>query len=272
MSAPRINRLGIIAGGGALPRRLREVARAQGNDVFVLGLEGQAEKSLSPDAWVRLGATDRAIEILKKSGADTLVMAGHVRRPALSELRPDLRTVKLFARLGTRALGDDNLLRAVAGELEKEGFAVVGAHMIDQTLLAPSGQIAGKTPNAQDMADITRGIEAAKALGQLDIGQAVVVQQGIVLAVEAIEGTDQLLKRCRTLRRAGGGGVLVKACKPQQDKRLDLPTIGLRTLTQASMAGLSGIAVEAGASLLLDRDDLARTASKLGLFVIGFQS
>lgn len=271
MLAPRTNRLGIIAGGGALPRRLRGAARTQGSDVFVLGLEGQAEKSLAPDAWVRLGATDRAIDILKKSGADTLVMAGHVRRPALSELRPDLRTVKLFAKLGTRALGDDNLLRAIAAELEGEGFKVIGAHMIDQTLLAPAGHIAGKPPTAEQQADIARGIEVAKNIGRLDIGQAVVVQQGIVLAIEAVEGTDQLLKRCAKLRRAGQGGVLVKACKPQQDKRLDLPTIGLRTLTQASLAGLAGIAVEAGASLLLDREELADTANRLGLFITGFE-
>lgn len=265
-----MKRLGIIAGGGSLPRRLTAAAQNRGLPAFVLGLRGQTDAETAPHAWVRLGAAGRAIDLLKAEGVDTLVMAGHVRRPALGELKPDLRTLQLFARLGRRALGDDTLLRAVASELEGEGFHIIAPHEIDPTLLSPEGALSSRTPNTDEQADIARAIEVAQKLGHLDVGQGVVVQQGIVIAVEAVEGTDAMLTRCKGLRRRGRGGVLVKACKPQQDQRLDLPTIGLRTLTKAYQAGLAGIAVQAGASLLLDRDEVRATADRLGLFVTGF--
>lgn len=265
-----MQKLGIIAGGGSLPRRLSAAAASRGMPAYILGLKGQTDEQTSPQAWVRMGAAGRAIDLLKAEGVDTLVMAGHVRRPALSELKPDLRTLQLFARLGRRALGDDTLLRAVATELEREGFRIIAPHEIDPTLLSPVGALSGRTPNSEEQQDIRRGIEVARQLGHLDVGQGVVVQQGIVIAVEAVEGTDAMLTRCKALRRRGPAGVLVKACKPQQDKRLDLPTIGLRTLTKAYQAGLAGIAVEAGASLLLDRDEVRATADRLGLFVTGF--
>lgn len=265
-----MGRLGIIAGGGALPRRLQSVARAQAWPFYTLGLRGQADAATNPDAWVRLGAAGKAIDLLKAEGVDTLVMAGHVRRPAFAELKPDLRTLQLFARLGRRALGDDTLLRAVAQELEAEGFRIIAPHEIDPTLLSPVGALSHRQPTPAEHADILRGIDVARTLGHLDIGQGCVVQQGIILAVEAVEGTDAMLSRCQKLRRKGAGGVLVKACKPQQDTRLDLPTVGLRTLTKAYQVGLAGIAIQAGASLLLDRDEVRETADRLGLFVTGF--
>ncbi len=265
-----MGRLGIIAGGGSLPRRLQSAAQARAWPFFTLGLKGQTDAQTTADSWVRMGAAGKAIDLLKAEGVDTLVMAGHVRRPALSELKPDFRTLQLFARLGRRALGDDTLLRAVAQELEAEGFRIISPHEIDPTLLSPVGALSRRMPTADEHEDITRGITVARTLGQLDVGQGCVVQQGIVLAVEAVEGTDAMLARCQKLRRKGAGGVLVKVCKPQQDTRLDLPTIGLRTLTTAYQAGLSGIAVQAGASLLLDQDEVRATADRLGLFVIGF--
>lgn len=267
-----MGRLGIIAGGGTLPRRLQSAARAQDWPFFTLGLRGQTDSATKPDAWTRLGAAGKAIDLLKAEGVDTLVMAGHVRRPALAEMKPDMRTLQLFARLGKRALGDDTLLRAVAHELEREGFRIIAPHEIDPTLLSPVGALSRRQPTELEQADIARGIEVARTLGQLDVGQGCVVQQGIVLAVEAIEGTDAMLARCQKLRRKGNGGVLVKACKPQQDTRIDLPTIGLRTLTRAYQAGLAGVAVQAGASLLLDQDEVRATADRLGLFVIGFSA
>lgn len=265
-------RLGIIAGGGSLPRRLASVARERGWPVYMLGLRGQTDPATATDFSVRLGAAARAIQLLKAEGVDTLVMAGHVRRPALGELKPDWRTLQLFARLGRRALGDDTLLRAVAQELEGEGFNIIAPHEIDPTLLSPAGALSRRVPTAEEEQDIARGIDVARTLGRLDVGQGVVVQQGIVLAVEAVEGTDTMLARCQKLRRRGSGGVLVKACKPQQDTRIDLPTIGLRTLTRAYQAGLSGVAIEAGASLLLDQDEVRETADRLGLFVTGFKA
>jgi UDP-2,3-diacylglucosamine hydrolase len=260
--------LGIIAGGGSLPSRLVDSCRAQGRPVFVLGLKGQAQ--IKPDAWAELGATDAAIRILKDNGVDTVVMAGAVRRPSLAEMKPDLRTVKLFAKLGMKALGDDALLRAVAGELEKDGFTVIGAHEVDATLLSPEGLIGTIAPNAAQQADIALGIKAARMLGALDAGQAVAVQQGVILGLEGVEGTDALIRRCGELRRKGASPVLVKCCKPGQDKRLDLPTVGIRTLRNCHAAGIGGVAVEAGASVLLDRADVAKAADALGIFLTGF--
>lgn len=262
--------VGIIAGGGALPRKLVEACKRDSRDYFVLGIKGQTDAALQPNYWTKLGATTEAIAALKAANVDTLVMAGYIRRPTLAEMKPDWRTVQVFARLGTKAFGDDALLRAIASELEKDGFSIIGAHEIDPSLVTPQGVLGKMQPKAEHQPDIDRGIFAAKELGRLDIGQAVVVQQGIVLGVEAIEGTDALLERCRKIRRKGRGGVLVKTSKPQQDKRLDLPAIGLRTVRKCFEAGIEGIAVEAGASLILEREEVIEAADKLGIFVTGF--
>lgn len=270
-----MSRLGIIAGGGGLPRTLVEACRKQERPFFVLGFRGQTDPELVQEdlhGWTRLGATDEAIRILKENSVDTVVMAGYIRRPSILELKPDWRTVQIFARLGAAAFGDDALLRAVADELEKDGFKVIGAHEVDPALITPEG-ILGKTAlTPLNRSDIEHGIRITKTLGQMDTGQAAVVQQGIVLGLEAVEGTDALLARCRNLRRKGPGGVLVKSCKPQQDRRLDLPAIGLKTVRNAYKAGLSGIAVEAGASFLIDRKEVIEAADSLGLFIQGFKA
>lgn len=265
--------LGIIAGSGGLPKKLVTACQRQGREFFVLAFKGQADAAFLkniPHAWTRLGAAGTAIDILKMNNVDTLVLAGAIRRPTLAELRPDWRTIKLFARLGSAAFGDDALLRAVATELEKEGFAVIGAHEVDPEVISPAGILGHVKPTPEQEKDIEHGIQVAKTLGALDVGQAVVVQQGIVLGVEAVEGTDALLTRCRGLKRKGAGGVLVKSFKPQQDKRLDMPAIGIQTVQKAFEAGLAGIAVEAGASLILDREEVVTAADKLGIFIMGF--
>lgn len=267
-------RLGIIAGGGALPLTLAEACRRTGRDFFILALQGQADKkavAALPHAWVKLGETDKSVSILKAEKVGDIVMAGNVRRPSLKEMKPDWRTIQVFARLGLAALGDDALLRAVASELEKDGFRVVGAHEIEPSLITSEGVLTQKKPSPENLSDIQYGIRAVRLLGELDAGQAAVVQQNAVLGLEAAEGTAALLARCDKLRRKGRGGVLVKGCKPQQDRRLDLPAIGLRTVRQAFEAGLEGIAVEAGASLILDRAAVIGAADKLGLFVMGYK-
>ncbi len=270
-----MSRLGIIAGGGHLPLKLVEACKRSGQNFIVLALTGQADKKITagvPHRWIKIGATSETAALLKAEHVDKLVLAGSVRRPSLLEIRPDWRTVQIFARLGMAALGDDSLLRAVAAEIEKEGFQLVGAHEIDPSLITPEGLFTKKSPSPESNADLQYGIKVIKTLGQLDVGQSAVVQQGIVLGVEAVEGTDALLKRCRELRRKGRGGVLVKGCKPQQDKRLDLPTIGLRTVRLAFEAGLEGIGIEANASLILDREAVAEAADKLAIFVTGFKA
>lgn len=267
--------LGIIAGSGGLPRRLIESCRATGREVFVLALEGEAESETVASvahAWCRIGAAAKGLKLLRDNGVVDLVIAGGVRRPSLSAVRPDWRAAKFFAKVGYRLLGDDGLLSAIAKELEIEGFRLIGAHeLLDERAAAPEGPLGRLNPNAEAMTDIARGIAIARAIGALDVGQAVVVQQGLVLGVEAIEGTDALLRRCAALRREGPGGVLVKIEKPGQETRIDRPTVGPQTVLLAAEAGLAGIAVEAGSILMLDRDRVIREADAAGLFVIGIR-
>jgi len=265
-------RLGIVAGGGRLPQRLVESCRAAGRDVFVLALEGAAEPETVrgvPHAWCRIGGAVKGLSLLRENNVTELVLAGSVRRPSLGTLRPDWRAAKLFARIGYRSLGDDGLLSAIVSELEKEGFRVIEPDQLLDGELVGTGPLGTVQPNPQSQADIERGLRIACALGALDIGQAVVVQQGLVLGVEAIEGTDGLLRRCAALRREGPGGVLVKIEKPGQERRADRPTIGPRTVALAAEAGLAGIAVEAGATIVLDRDEVISAANLAGLFVVG---
>lgn len=270
--APSGGALGIIAGSGRLPRRIIESCRAAGREVFVLALEGEAEPDTVkavPHAWCKLGGAASGLDLLRAHGVGELVLAGGVRRPSLSALRPDWRAAKFFARVGYRALGDDGLLSAIVRELEREGFRVIGADQLLAGAELPEGPLGQILPDADATADIALGLRLARAIGGLDIGQAVVVQQGLVLGVEAIEGTDALLRRCAALRRDGPGGILVKTEKPGQERRADRPTIGPQTAILAAESGLRGIAAEAGAVLLLDRDEVVRVADARGLFVVG---
>jgi UDP-2,3-diacylglucosamine hydrolase len=265
-------RLGIVAGGGDLPLRLIECCRAAGREVFVLAIEGAAEPETVrgvPHAWCRIGAAAAGLAVLRENNVTELVLAGGIRRPSLLSLRPDRRAARLFARIGYRALGDDGLLSAVVAELEHEGFRVIGPDQLLQTEIAREGPLGAIQPDAQSEADIAHGLRIARALGALDIGQAVIVQQGLVLGVEAIEGTDELLRRCVALRREGPGGVLIKIEKPGQERRVDRPTIGPHTVELAAETGLMGIAVEAGATIVLDRQEVIRAADRAGLFVVG---
>lgn len=268
------SKLGIIAGKGELPARIIEVCRATGRDFFVVAIEGQADPEAiagTPHMWSRLGAADTAFAKLREVAAEEIVLAGSVTRPSLSSLFPDLRTARFLARLARGALGDDGLLSAVVREFEEAGFRVVGPDEILGSMVAAARLYSEACPDEQAMADITVAIDVARTLGRLDVGQAVVVQQGVVLGVEAIEGTDALIARCGELRREGLGGILVKLKKPGQERRVDLPTIGPRTVTAAAAAGLRGIAIEAGGSLILDPDGVIARADEAGLFVIGLE-
>lgn len=264
--------LGIVAGGGDLPRQLAQAALAQGRAVFVLGLTDQADPDTLAgfdQAWVRVGEAGAALAHLRGAGVSDLVLAGKVKRPSFFSLKPDATAAGLIARIGMRAFGDDGLLGAIVQELEREGFRVLGVQDILGDLLATPGPLGACAPDAVAETDILRGFAVAKALGAADIGQAVVVQGGVVLGVEAIEGTDALILRCRDLHRAGPGGVLVKVAKPQQETRIDLPAIGPATVENAIAAGLRGIAVETGSALVIDRARMVALADESGLFVTG---
>ena len=266
--------LGIIAGGGMMPLRVAAAAQAAGRAVFMLGLEGFAQPALLaayPHAVARIGAAGRILELLRANQVRDLVLVGTVRRPGFFDLRPDAEGAKLLARIGRAAFaGDDGLLRAVIKVLGELGFNVVGAHEVLQEALGPRGLLTQVAPDAQAMTDIARGVAVARRLGEVDVGQGCVVQQGLVLAVEAIEGTDAMLARCGPLRREGAGGVLVKLVKPGQERRADLPTIGAQTIRNAAAAGLRGVAFEAGGTLLAEREEALALADAAGLFLLGF--
>jgi hypothetical protein len=267
--------LGIIAGSGNLPGRIIDACRAAGREVFVLALEGEADPvriAAVPHAWCRIAAAAKGLDLLRAHGVGDLVLVGGVRRPSFTALLPDWRAAKFFARVGYRALGDDGLLSAVVKELEREGFRVVGADQLLADAALPEGPLGAVRPDGDAGADIALGLRLARAIGALDIGQAVVVQQGLVLGVEAIEGTDGLLRRVGALRRPGPGAVLVKTAKPHQERRVDRPTIGPQTVMLAAASGLRGIAAEAGATLVVDRAELIRLADDAGLFVVGVRA
>lgn len=264
-------RYGIIAGGGDIPSLLIRHLLDTGEMPFILGLKGHVDPSILtdlPHEIIRLGQAGKGFARLKEEGVTKVVMIGNVRRPSLTELRPDTRTAKFIARIGRRALGDDGLLTAVISEIESEGFDVIGIDQILTGLLVQKGILGKHTPNDSDKPSIKRGIEIAKEIGRLDIGQGCVVQDGIVLAVEGVEGTDSMLSRCGDLKRDGRGGVLVKMKKPAQERRVDLPTIGLQTIENAAKAGLSGIVIEANEMLVVEKNAVIAAADKASLFLI----
>jgi hypothetical protein len=265
--------LGILAGGGTLPGRVAAAASAAGRPVFMIGFEGYAEAAVLapfPHAVVRLGAAGRILELLRAHHCRDLVLVGPVKRPSVFDLRPDMEGTRILARVGRAAFaGDDGLLAAVVRVLGEEGFAVLGAHEILTEALGPRGLLTSHVPDAQALSDIERGCQVVRALGAVDVGQACVVQQGIALCVEAIEGTDAMLARAAGLRRDGAGGVLVKLVKPGQDRRADLPTIGPGTIAAAQAAGLRGVAFEAGGTILAEREATIAAAERAGLFLLG---
>jgi hypothetical protein len=265
-----VRKLAILAGRGPLPAQVAAAALAQGAQVFVLAFEGETDPDLVrelPHRWVPLGAVGRAIDVLRAAKVEEVVLIGPVRRPALASL--DRRGIQLLARLGLRRHGDDQLLRLIVAELEGEGFRVIGADTLIEDVLATEGPMTRLVPDADAMRDVALGVEVALRLGDLDIGQAAIVQQGLVLGVEAAEGTDALIARCAGLRRPGRGGILVKIKKPGQERRADLPTVGPHTVRLAAETGIAGIAVQAGQCLIIERAEMIAAADRAGLFVIG---
>lgn len=268
-------KLGILAGAGRLPGEIVAACRAEGRPFFVVAFAGQTEPATvagAPHAWVRLGAAGAAVRHLHAAGVEDLVMAGAIRRPSLAELRPDLWAVRFFARSGAQLLGDNGLLKALAVALDEEGFRIVGVDDVLPGLLAPAGVWGRVRPEPRDLEDVALAAAEARALGVRDLGQAAVVRRGRVLGTEDREGTDALLARVATLPHGGRAGVLVKMKKPGQERRADLPTIGVATVEGAGRAGLAGIAVEAEGALVVDRERVIATADRLGLFVMGVEA
>ncbi len=268
-----MSKLGIVAGGGRLPRRIAEVAAAGGRGVFLVAFQGQTDPDTVdgfPHAWMRLGATGATLSKFRDEGVTEVVMAGPMRRPAFSELALDTRSVVALARAGTRVMGDDGLLSVIIGEIERDGFRVIGVEDVLGGWLAPFGPIAGAEPDPDAQKDIDRGLAVLAAMGAVDVGQGVAVQEGLVLAVEAIEGTDAMLDRAGSVKREGAEGpILIKARKPGQEQRADLPTIGHETVRRAAAAGFRGIAIEGEGTLIVDKDAAVSEAERHGLFIHG---
>jgi len=272
----RPRKLGIIAGGGPLPIKLAEAARAEGRDVFIVGIQGAAGPSITtwPHGWIRIGGAGKFLRLVKQAGCEDICFIGPITRPRLRDIVPDWTGLILLPDFIRRLkIGDDALLRGVVEFLERNDMKIIPAEQILTTLLAQEGVLSAAAPDAAHEADIDLGIAAALDIGSRDIGQGVVVRGGRVIAMEDVKGTDNMLSRVaaeHAADNAGRAGVLVKLPKPAQDRRVDLPTIGSRTVERAAAAGLAGIAVEAGGAIIADPDDIAATADRLGLFVICF--
>lgn len=268
-------RIGIVAGGGSLPLAVAEAAQTSGFSPFIVGLRGNASVDIEnfPHAYAGVGQLALVMRTLHRNGCKRVVFVGSLRRPNLLSLKFDsglLRNLPRILRLFKG--GDDSVLRGVARIFETSGFEMVAAHEVAPRLLAPAGVFSAAAPDADALKDIELGFKVARALGAFDIGQGAVVAHQYVLAVEAAEGTDAMLRRCRDLnsrRFKAQKGVLVKAPKPGQDLRFDLPAIGPRTVELAAEAGIAGVAVAAGGVLLAEQQELVEKADRLGLFLYG---
>jgi DUF1009 family protein len=268
--------LGIIAGGGDLPKAIAESAREAGREVFIVSIGADAWIGDYPHDTVSLGEIGKLLKVLRAANCADVVLAGKLARPKFSEIKLDAKAVMVAPRIIAAARkGDDALLRAVVDTFEREGFHAVGAHEAAPGLLATAGVMGRIKPSADDQADIAAAFKIVRTLGELDVGQAAVVCEGLPLAVEAAEGTDAMIARVGTLPAHFRGdekhrkGVLAKAPKPIQDRKTDLPVIGVATVRNAAAVGLVGIAVEAGGALILGQRAVIEEADKLGLFVVG---
>jgi len=280
--APDISgRLAILAGKGRFPLLVAQAARKLGHDPYVFQIKAEADQDWSgfDTSEISLADLSRFSATVRREGIGSVVLAGGIeRRPDLADLRPTWRSILAFAssfRVFASA-GDDKLLRFAINVLENEGVRVLAAQQIAPDLLGQTGPLGRVSPGAVDLKDIAAASRAALALGRLDIGQGAVSVRGRVIALEGLEGTDAMLARVADLRAgkrlsSGSGGVLVKLCKPGQDERADLPSIGPETVINAHAAGLSGIAIEAGRALVLEREQVMAAADRLGLFVTGIE-
>jgi DUF1009 family protein len=275
-----MSKLGLIAGGGALPVSVAARCEAEGRPVFVVRLAGFADLHLARYPGIEAGMAEfgKILSALKKAGCTGVCFAGTVSRPDFKTLKPDLKGATLLPGIIKAATqGDDALLRKILSVFEGEGYAIEGADDILGGETLPGGALGAVQPTEGQLTDLRKALYVAEKAGELDIGQGAVVCDGLVLAVEAQEGTDAMLARVAGLPADLRGsaedrkGVLGKAPKPIQDLRVDMPVIGARTVEMAAAAGLAGVGGVAGKLILIDRAGLIQAADRLGLFVWGEQ-
>lgn len=270
--------LAIICGGGSLPLTIADRVTARGRAVVMFPIYGAADQHAGEryrHHWVHVGQLGRFTRLARAEGCQDVVFIGSLVRPALWQLRLDWTTLLVLPRIAAAYRGgDDHLLTGVAALFEAQGFRMLGAHQVAPEILMPEGVLGRTQPSQRAQADIAFALDYLRAAGSFDIGQAVVVADKHVLAVEAAEGTDAMLTRVAQLRadgrlRKATGGILVKAPKPAQDRRFDLPSIGPTTVDGAIRAGLSGIAVAAGETVVAEPEALLLAADRANIFVIG---
>jgi len=271
--------LAIICGGGTLPFAVADAVTKYGRRVVLFAIRGWADPKRVvdyPHYWAALGQFGAFCRLARREGCQDVVLIGSMMRPAIWQIRPDLKTLRLLPRIfGMFRGGDDYLLKGVAAIFEEHGFRLLGAHAVAPEILMPEGTLGRERPTERDNADIAKGLAFLTAASPFDVGQAVVVADARVLAIEAAEGTDSMLERIAQLRQTGriasGLGVLVKAAKRNQDRRLDLPSIGPQTVEGAARAGLAGIAVVAGSTVVAEPAQIGAVADRAGLFVLGLR-
>jgi DUF1009 family protein len=262
-----MKKVGLIAGNGRLPILFARTAKEEGVTVVAVAHEGESLREIEAEVedltWIKVGQLERIIATFKDRGIEQAVMAGGIHKSALlGNFDPDARALAMLGRLG--AWGDDAILRGVAGEIEAEGIRIVESTLFLGRILTPLGPIAGGDPDDAQWKDIRLGVAVAKALGQWDVGQSVVVKSGMVLAVEAIEGTDATIDRI-----PARDAVVVKVSKPTQDMRFDVPAVGPETVDRCAAKGVAVLALEAGKTLLLDKDEILERARATGLRIVG---
>jgi DUF1009 family protein len=267
-------KLGIIAGGGDLPERIIDACQVSGREYFVVGIDGHASPEVLdgiPHSLVSISRAGSGFKILKQEKVAEVVMIGDVKVPSLTKTWPDYRTFKFFGKIALKSLfgfnGDNSLLMSLANEFEKEGIKVIGAHEILEDLLAPEGLLGAVAVPEKFFSDINFGVAAALDLGRRDVGQAIIINSGLVIIEEGKAGTGQMIKDSQSTTPDGRGGLLIKLKKPGQDRRMDLPTIGVMTVIEANKAGLVGIIVQAGETLIVDLESVISVANQRGIFI-----
>jgi UDP-2,3-diacylglucosamine hydrolase len=269
----------IICGGGSLPAAVAEALSRSGRRPVMFGIKGWADPvsvERHPHHWVALGQVGRLLRLARHEGCREAVLIGAVLRPPLTKIRLDWPTIRAMPRI-IRAFrgGDDRLLKGVASIIEDGGLTIVGLDALAPEIFVPEGVLAQRQPTEGDKADIARAIQVVAALGPFDVGQAAVVAGNHVLAVEGVEGTDNMLARIAEMRRQRrvtarlGTGVLVKSPKPAQDRRFDLPAIGPQTIENVARAGLAGVAVTAGSTLIAAPMEVIAAADRANIFLMG---
>jgi UDP-2,3-diacylglucosamine hydrolase len=273
-----VQRIGILAGGGSLPREIARQAQAAGYHVHIVGLDGEITDDFDGISveTVNWGAIGRMVTSFKEAGIHDIIIVGAVNRPNFARIRPDLGFFKSLPKIYRiiKAGGDDSVLRHVVTFFEQQGFRVVGPQAVAPNLIVSEGPLGRKSATDAERNDIAIGFDIVRRLGRFDVGQGVVVNRGIIEAIEGAEGTDRMLERVALMRvrqnHTSGSGVLVKRPKPNQEMRVDMPTVGPKTATLAGRAGLSGVALLRDATIAAERSSLIETADDSDLFIEGF--